>query len=124
MELNPNSIPRVLHFKSRSNIYVLGELMKLIEILEGDRDNFESTLINQVAYFYILNPKDFASELVDSWLEIRNSIGYQDYSMLFNAEEMRNPIRAKINNFTKEDIDIFMVKLHVLKSRLLSEFRR
>lgn len=124
MDLRYFTKPVVVHSKSRSNIYVLGELIKLIENLENGKDNFKSTLVNQAAYFHIINPKDFASDLVSSWLEIRNAIGYQDISTISNSEAMRQPIRAKIDNFTQDDIDCLMENLYGLKSQLLAEFKK
>jgi hypothetical protein len=107
--------------RKKNNIYVYIELQRLVQRIEMS-DDIRTSLVNQVACFHLIDPKDFSASLAPDWIAIRNFIGYDGSAKNSNAEMMKAPIRARVNKFTQADINTLLKMLHAIQSRLEADF--
>jgi hypothetical protein len=106
----------------KNNIYVYVELTRLLQKLEMSGDDVKLTIVNQAAYFHLIDPKDLSISFASDWIAILNFVGYEGTARISNAETMRGPIREKVEKFTQEDISRLMNMMRDLHIRLKAEF--
>lgn len=107
--------------QKKSNIYVYVELSRLIRKLETEKQDIRDTLVNQAAYFHLINPKDLSIAIASDWLSILNFIGFDGSVGISDAKMTKAPIREKVSQFTQSDIEKLMAMLHNLQTRLETE---
>jgi hypothetical protein len=107
--------------RTKSNIYTYIELTKLIENLERGWSDLPTTMVNQLAYFNILNPDDFSKPLSEEWEAIREKVGFDPIRTHTNVEEARKSMLQKLRPLTVEELEHLLKRFYALQESLKQE---
>lgn len=78
-------------------------------------------LVENIAYFTILEPKYFSEELASEWVWLRSKIGYPEPGLPLEHGSLKESIKHKVLQLSDSDLALILFEFNNLFARLTEE---